>query len=524
MKKIRKIKPVFISVGIFLAVALIVILVLVSLNGNNNGSVVLTVAVIRDNNVKDYSTNYYTKWLEQKTGYDIRFEYITSGYEEEYIFAMLTADTGSIDMIMLPSEQAVLSEERLSTYIQKGYFKDLSEYLDGTTNLESVTDEYGLAGGISDNNAVYFFPNINTARTVHNMQVMWINHGWLNELGLSVPRTAEELKNVLVAFKEQDPNGNGIADELPLISCEQEYSTQSYNFILNGFTKNNPFSLRTYTDNNGKIRLSPIQNEFRNGLSFCNFLYENKLIEQSCFGYTERQLMELVNSDNDVVGAFTSGSVSDVIYSNCSDVLARYTQISPLITAEGEQNAVWVSADVNIGGFIPENSQHPDEAFKLAELMLSEEASLIAAFGEENTDWKYSDNGDLSTYGTSAVITTINYLNGTIQNKNYNRIGPYVLDEKYANGVTWNGNNSLVEYIDARAVRAYEEYYFFVDEAFHRETDNENCIEAREWLDGRINDFITGEKDINADYEWDLFTEEYSNRLDGIGVNSGDSQ
>ena len=39
---------------------------------------------------------------------------------------------------------------------------------------------------------------------------------WLDALNLEMPETTEELYNVLVAFKTQDPNGNGEADEIPM--------------------------------------------------------------------------------------------------------------------------------------------------------------------------------------------------------------------------------------------------------------------------------------------------------------------
>jgi len=44
----------------------------------------------------------------------------------------------------------------------------------------------------------------------------WIRTDWLNTLGLDMPETVEEYEDVLRAFKTQDPNGNGEADEAPL--------------------------------------------------------------------------------------------------------------------------------------------------------------------------------------------------------------------------------------------------------------------------------------------------------------------
>ena len=42
-----------------------------------------------------------------------------------------------------------------------------------------------------------------------------INTTWLERLGLEMPETLEEFANVLRAFRDQDPNGNGIQDEIP---------------------------------------------------------------------------------------------------------------------------------------------------------------------------------------------------------------------------------------------------------------------------------------------------------------------
>ncbi len=35
-----------------------------------------------------------------------------------------------------------------------------------------------------------------------------INRTWLNTLGLEMPTTTEEFRNVLIAFRDQDPNQN----------------------------------------------------------------------------------------------------------------------------------------------------------------------------------------------------------------------------------------------------------------------------------------------------------------------------
>lgn len=61
-----------------------------------------------------------------------------------------------------------------------------------------------------------------------------INVEWLEKLGLDMPTTTEELKEVLIAFKTKDPNGNGKADEIPL-SFINKYGAEDLVFLFASF-------------------------------------------------------------------------------------------------------------------------------------------------------------------------------------------------------------------------------------------------------------------------------------------------
>ncbi|MCB2478098.1 ABC transporter substrate-binding protein, partial [Listeria monocytogenes] len=42
------------------------------------------------------------------------------------------------------------------------------------------------------------------------------NKAWLEKLGLTTPETTEELYEALIAFRDQDPNGTGLKDEITM--------------------------------------------------------------------------------------------------------------------------------------------------------------------------------------------------------------------------------------------------------------------------------------------------------------------
>ncbi|MCI1219752.1 MAG: extracellular solute-binding protein [Bifidobacterium sp.] len=95
------------------------------------------------------------------------------------------------------------------------YFENLSPYIDKMPNVKEFFDQNPSAKRmVSDLDGNLEILPAQFPEGGSNQHWM-INKAWLDKLGLKMPTTWDELTQVLKAFKEQDPNGNGKADEIP---------------------------------------------------------------------------------------------------------------------------------------------------------------------------------------------------------------------------------------------------------------------------------------------------------------------
>lgn len=382
----------------------------------------VTVAIMRDPLIENYDTNYYTRWLEEQTGYNIEFVFISKGYGEQYLKSLLLDTRGKVDAVFLPEDEEILSKKAFTEYVSGGYVCDLSVYAKESSNISA------LRGG----GAFYYMPRMKNGKKDMNFGILWLNTHWLSRLSLKIPESFEELETVLRAFLENDPNGNGIADELPLVTNFGGSSIGFEDFV------------RYYMGNASA------------SMEYCNRLRGIGLLSDACTGFSNRQMREVINASEECIGAFASKSISDYVYPNGSDVVSRYVAVPPLKDAAGGKSGQGSTPVDEIGGFIPENAVHKQEAFEIMDLMLSENASIIATYGEKGVDYRDSAEGEISAYGNKAALTTINYLKYAVQNKNFRGAGPANLSQKMSDEVNWGGEGSYVEYMDARAVRLYE--------------------------------------------------------------------
>lgn len=409
------------------------ILVMLLLSGcsKDEPPVSLRVGIPHSDNVQNLATNYYLNWLEEETGIDIVPVEIRQTRCDEFLEALKNSDT-EIDIVLFGND-FVPSDEYLDSFINEGY-------------------AYRLFDGS------YVYENYGATKSSGCGQVMWINSDWLQALSLEMPRTTDELVDVLRAFKTGDPNGNGKADEIPLIGSTESYYLNPLYFLMNAYVYADPYHSMYYRAGTGEI-FTPETVAFKEGTEYIRGLYEEKLLDGRAFSYSPGQLFEIINNSENLVGAFTSDSIGSVIYQGNPEVMAKYICLLPIEGPNGARNALYVDREPVTGAIIMNGTGKEGQCEKLLDKMMTPDGSLIARFGEQGVDWDYSDGLDVSLYGETAKITTINYIWNSPQNKHLNGIGPMKVPDEYLAGVTWNGFNSDMEYIDARAEMNYMPYF-----------------------------------------------------------------
>ncbi|TLS53335.1 extracellular solute-binding protein [Paenibacillus antri] len=85
---------------------------------------------------------------------------------------------------------------------------------------EYMTDKEGNIWGIPRGTPAVHYP-------------IWIRTDWLAKLNLDMPKTLDELEAVMKAFKEQDPDGNGKDDTIPMMTDLNGIK----NALLGGYTE-----------------------------------------------------------------------------------------------------------------------------------------------------------------------------------------------------------------------------------------------------------------------------------------------
>ncbi|MCL2833564.1 MAG: hypothetical protein FWD78_10380 [Treponema sp.] len=103
-----------------------------------------------------------------------------------------------------------------------------------------------------------------------------VRQDWLDKLNIKTPQNMQEFTQMLYAFRDRDPNGNGKADEIPFGHAKNWNSVYALSMFFGvGSTKyDNGF----YVDK-GQVKYSPIEPGFRDYLQMMSTWYKDKLID-----------------------------------------------------------------------------------------------------------------------------------------------------------------------------------------------------------------------------------------------------
>lgn len=311
--------------------------------------------------------------MEEKTNIHINWVYgSVSNYDE--IRASQWNSKNTPDAFFLWN-----STEEVVEYGESGAIYELTDYIKTyAPNYQALLDgnpEYKDAATF--NGKMYSTLSINDVPRDQTFK-QFINQTWLNNLGLKMPTNTDELYAVLKAFKEQDPNGNGINDEIPLSSASLN---QTRNFLMSAFG----YVSTGMEITDGEAVFVPTTDNYRAYLEYAHKLYEEKLLDNNTFTMDETALAAKGN----LVGCF-DGSAAYLIVGEANDT--DYAAVSPL-TSDINSEKMWLGFNTTTPSaiIIPTSSPYVKEIVRWIDFLYSEEGIMLQAFGEEGVDFTWND-------------------------------------------------------------------------------------------------------------------------------------
>ncbi len=277
-----------------------------------------------------YENNAVLNDLQEKAGIKIKWNGMSESVGEQvnikinggdYPDAFMGISFSDYDLARHGSEGTFID---LTPYITPEIMPNLSKILDEHPEIKSAITMadgkiYGLpngeqlgTGGIGadENYSIFTIP-----------QFAFINKAWLDDLGLEVPTTMDELTAALQAFKDNDMSakyyGNAPGSTIPLCTGYDQWCW-GFNFFYAGFgftNWTNDVCMDLVLDSSGKVRFVSTDDGYRSAVSYLHDWYEKGLMDITTFS----------NSDSDVISRTSQGQVGVSVWWNTTDTTGEHS-------------------------------------------------------------------------------------------------------------------------------------------------------------------------------------------------------
>lgn len=482
--------------------------------------ITLKVAIKQSPNVVDYDTNEFTKWLEEKTNIDLQFEMLPNKDTATKVNLMMASAKDLPDVVI----GAGVDMSTLYTYALDKLVIPLNDYIDAYgvdyKKMLSTAENKQLENSLkTPDGKIYALPKYSESTiNMYSTSKVWMYKPWLDKLGLKVPTTIDEFYNVLKEFKTKDPNGNGKADEIPFAGAQGGWYTNPVTPIINAFIPDENKAHMFIKD--GKIEANYVKPEFKESLRSLNKFTTEKLLDPISFTQDFQQLKNIANKDEVILGSFVGGSPAVNVN---NPRVYDYVPVPVLKGPTGKGGAVAESGLPTSGAafFITSSCKNPEAAYRLGDLLLSEESALFARFGVPEKDWKKAGANDIGIDGTQAYVKIINPIWGTVQNSHWAGEHATFSSSKHQSRQAVDAGAKNIDSYQYEIVTKFIKPYVVATQvpplSFTKdEVKDFNTLDAtiKEHVNTNIAAFATGHR--NIDKEWDKFQEE----LKGLGIDT----
>lgn len=360
----------------------------------------------------DYNTYPVAKYLEEKTGYHVEYEMLPQDKPEDKL-NLIIASGEPYDIVSIYGTTQM--KALYSDYAKRGALTELDPLINkfGENIKNSIPAE--TFNTVKVDGKIYSIPNMapNVNPVGNSFVGIMIRQDWLEKVNLKMPKTLDEFTEVLKAFKEKDPGGNG--NKNIALTTGGDGSIQGIQGAFGIYNK--------WNEVNGKLTPMVLDPGFKDYLLYVANLYKQELLDKEFPTNKETTVREKFTSGK--AGAVVSNVVTQ--YATLVDALkknlpaANPAVMVPPVGKDGKQGLSSQSGLDRIV-FVPKASKNQEHVIKYINAKLDKETFKVTVIGEEGKHHTVKDD----QYSPILPIffevrgSAYNFITGSDE-KNYNK-------------------------------------------------------------------------------------------------------
>ena len=260
----------------------------------------------------------------------------------------------------------------------------IEEYM---PNLQKIFEQFPEAKGkiTSADGHIYTFPYINAVvRDVHNRY--WINVKWLEKIGKEMPKTLDDLHEILKLFKSEDANDNGDPnDEIPMSANSGDSSMEGLILNAMGVNVRNANFQFTATDD-GTVYCANTSDAYKEYLKYMNMLWNEGLMDEEYFTQTGEQ--RVAKAKQGIIGVCKTAAM----YIDAgTEIGYNWEQFDALTSDINDTPMVTNSSFVKTKGAITKACKNPEAVARLIDYFFGPEGDSMGYVGVEGVSWAWTD-------------------------------------------------------------------------------------------------------------------------------------
>ena len=261
-------------------------------------------------------------------------------------------------------------------------------------HIQELLDKYPYfkKRATADDGHIYYLPGSLSGLEISALpSTGWfVRQDWLDKLGLKQPKNIDELVKVWTAFRNDDPNGNGVKDEVPFFA-----RVGGLNPLFNLFDSQQS----GFKPVDGKITYAPVTENYKQAVREIAKWYADGLIDEEI--YTRGN-----SSREQLLGGNIGGSCHDW-FSSTGAYSTKYAEQIPGIKFIPMAPPANINGDIveydsrsplhSYGWSISKDNNYPEKTMEYFDFWYTQEGKDLISYGVEGEHYNVVDGKKVFT-------------------------------------------------------------------------------------------------------------------------------